>query len=241
METKMIRVAFEVELARRIQNKECEGRIVTNSGKEVRIVCFDMLNEKAPIIALRKDDNFNETALSFNVNGCCAQGTDYTLFLEIPEYMTFKNGDVIAFGRKRVYIGIYKCANKSNGAYSDYVVLNDIGDLIFDKDCWIHNDARFATEEETQKLIDALKADERNEAKECLKKLGVEVKQEYEFKPFDRVLVRDGNKEKWKADLFSYKTENDVFSYMCVSDSYKECIPYNEQTAHLLGTTEKYE
>lgn len=29
MENKMIRVPFEEEMAKRIQNKECEGRIVT--------------------------------------------------------------------------------------------------------------------------------------------------------------------------------------------------------------------
>ena len=41
--------------------------------------------------------------------------------------------------------------------------------------------------------------------------------------------------DEWKADFFSNYKE-DVFRYRCVSESYIKCIPYNEQTKHLLGT-----
>jgi hypothetical protein len=43
------------------------------------------------------------------------------------------------------------------------------------------------------------------------------------------------NMDEWKADFFSNYKE-DVFLYGCVSESYIKCIPYNEQTKHLLGT-----
>lgn len=49
------------------------------------------------------------------------------------------------------------------------------------------------------------------------------------------ILVRDNNMDEWKADFFSNYKE-DVFRYGCVSGSYIKCIPYNEQTKHLLGT-----
>lgn len=49
------------------------------------------------------------------------------------------------------------------------------------------------------------------------------------------ILVRDNNMDEWKADFFSNYKE-DVFRYGCVSESYIKCIPYNEQTKHLLGT-----
>ena len=48
----MIRVPFEVELAKRIQNGECEGRIVTRDGRRVRIVCWDRKDVEFPIVAL---------------------------------------------------------------------------------------------------------------------------------------------------------------------------------------------
>lgn len=43
------------------------------------------------------------------------------------------------------------------------------------------------------------------------------------------------NMDEWKADFFSNYKE-DVIRYGCVSESYIKCIPYNEQTKHLLGT-----
>ena len=56
------------------------------------------------------------------------------------------------------------------------------------------------------------------------------------FQPFDKVLVRDRDIYKWKADYFSHHAEADMF--MCVGSLYKQCIPFNEYTKHLLGTTD---
>lgn len=47
------------------------------------------------------------------------------------------------------------------------------------------------------------------------------------FKPFDKVLVRDSEQEKWKADFFSYFDENDHdYPFSCVDANYVYCIPY---------------
>lgn len=60
------------------------------------------------------------------------------------------------------------------------------------------------------------------------------------FKPFDKVLVRDAGYEAWVIDLFSYyKKETNV--YVCMRSYWEHCIPYNEHTAHLLGTSDPYE
>lgn len=71
--------------------------------------------------------------------------------------------------------------------------------------------------------------------------MGVEVKQEYEFKPFDKVLVSNElfDNGVWCADIFSHKNEKGEF--VCVGSGWMHCIPYNDQTAHLLGTTENWE
>lgn len=57
------------------------------------------------------------------------------------------------------------------------------------------------------------------------------------FKPFDKVLVRDGIDEKWSISLFSYHDEkkSQAFPYVCISGRYVHCIPY-EGNEHLLGT-----
>ena len=55
------------------------------------------------------------------------------------------------------------------------------------------------------------------------------------LKPFDRVLGRDCDNQIWKCDLFSHITGQDYFPYKCVGNSYKYCIPCNDDTKHLVG------
>ena len=58
--------------------------------------------------------------------------------------------------------------------------------------------------------------------------------------PFDRVLARDVSLAIWRCQLFSNINKNEEnYPYLCVSDTYKYCIPYNEETKHLVGTTEE--
>ena len=51
---------------------------------------------------------------------------------------------------------------------------------------------------------------------------------------FDKVLVRDGVGYKWNADFYSYKLVGR--GHTCIDDIYVYCIPYNDDTKHLLGT-----
>ena len=60
------------------------------------------------------------------------------------------------------------------------------------------------------------------------------------LKPFDKVLVRDENYQVWQCDLFSHIKNGGIqFMYRCVSSTYKRCIPYNDDTKHLVGTTDE--
>lgn len=60
-----------------------------------------------------------------------------------------------------------------------------------------------------------------------------------EFKPFEKILVRDDATEKWSISQFSYyDEENGDFPYICMNDCcYHYCIPY-EGNEYLLGTTD---
>lgn len=59
------------------------------------------------------------------------------------------------------------------------------------------------------------------------------------LKPFDKVLVRDSYVHKWGCALYSYTEEvgNSSYVYITENSAYKYCIPYNDDTKHLLGTT----
>ena len=61
-----------------------------------------------------------------------------------------------------------------------------------------------------------------------------------QFKPFEQVLVRDNNESMWKCGMFSHYGNDKKYIYECVGSSYAQCIPHNENTAHLLGTCNPY-
>ena len=57
------------------------------------------------------------------------------------------------------------------------------------------------------------------------------------FQPFDKVLVRDFLSDNWMADFFEKIEENDVhYNVTCITTKWIQCIPYNEETKHLIGT-----
>lgn len=96
---------------------------------------------------------------------------------------------------------------------------------------------RLATEEEKQQLFSALKKEGKRWDSE--KKQIVDLKSNVELKPFDKVVVRDTEYSTWCADLFSHIDED--YRYACVGATWSFCIPYNEETAKLIGTTNNVE
>ena len=59
------------------------------------------------------------------------------------------------------------------------------------------------------------------------------------LQPFDNVLVRDSNDGTWGCNLFSHIVERESFPYRCSGNDFVYCIPYNNDTKHLVGTTEE--
>lgn len=57
------------------------------------------------------------------------------------------------------------------------------------------------------------------------------------LKPFDRVLVRDNYEGNWYPDLFGYKRDDG--RCLCVYSFWQYCIPFNEETEHLIGKKEE--
>lgn len=58
------------------------------------------------------------------------------------------------------------------------------------------------------------------------------------LKPFDKVLVRNFIISKWRCEHFSYFDNGELNPYMTTT-SYPFCIPYNDETKHLVGTTKE--
>lgn len=57
------------------------------------------------------------------------------------------------------------------------------------------------------------------------------------LKPFDKVLVRNSHSSLWQCNFFfNIRINESVYSYNSTAFYYEYCIPYNEETKHLIGT-----
>lgn len=187
MEHRYLKVPFKVELAKRIANGKLDGKIITRDGKDVRILCFDRkTGGDSHIVALVGIEEEIET---YMLDGMWMKAgvNSLDLMLEVPEYITFKDGDIVKLSNENytwisVIKNIYLTTDDRKGQLfyftNDYVsmLIND-GDGDVDIDTY--SDAGIyvenATEEEKQQLINALKASKEPKAKEYLKRFfGVE-------------------------------------------------------------------
>lgn len=97
----------------------------------------------------------------------------------------------------------------------------------------------FHIEESNAAQIYIYNIEEKIGGKLDLKTLEIE-KPKCEFKTFDKVLGRNEKDDVWEADLFSHYKEESQYPFRCIGFSRKYCIPYNKETAHLLGTTDEW-
>ena len=159
--------------------------------------------------------------------------------LEI-EKSEFKDGDIVTImphiGDKLIYLFKAEDDEKYYGhAFLDgnIAIVND--DSYCQKDFCT---ARPSTDEEKSLLFNGLA--KKNKAWDAEKKMIVDLKPKVELKPFDKVLGRNEKDDVWEAELFSHYREESQYPFRCIGFSRKYCIPYNEETAHLLGTTDEW-
>lgn len=232
--------------------------------------------------------------IRLTTEGCFTHNDKYAKCVIFPKGKTtwegfkrpFKDGDIVATS-DGLWIGI-TTGGEINSFIPTYCVIKHNGEFeayLDKKQTWQFN--RLATEEEKQKLFQAIKDNgyKWNEETKTLSKLVqhnfevgnkiekcgyrftiAEVKDDYyltkcgnkipidnqddfslvpnkfdvtTLKPFQKVLVRDSDKEYWSINLFSFYNEI-TKQFHCMGNSnigWNECIPY-EGNEHLLRTTD---
>ena len=152
--------------------------------------------------------------------------------LEIEKQLEFKDGDIVVYGKS-----VAICRRIYKHTLSFYVSLNEMVGLLFADEVESSEEYRFATDEDKQQLFDALAKE--GKAWDAEKKQIVDIKKEHQFKPFEKVLVRDSYNDMWRASFFSHIKEDDG-RYITTGLTWKFCIPYigNES---LVGTTKDVE
>lgn len=177
-------------------------------------------------------------------NRCGGKLNLETLEIEKPE---FKDGDIVFMkGIKGGYyancIFILKSEYKDGDERAFYYAFYNTDDKFTIAEYGntrVHYSLRPATDSEKQQLFDALA--KKGKAWDAEKKQIVDLKPKCEFKPFDKVLGRNEKDAVWEAELFSHYKEESQYPFCCIGFSRKYCIPYNKETAHLLGTTDDWE
>lgn len=160
----------------------------------------------------------------------------------------FKDGDVV-FVRCERYCFIEIFNYFKNDDLNDHASLNttlqmiDIGGKypIF-KDEIV--EIRLATDSEKKQLFEALTKE--GKAWDAEKKAIVDLKPKCEFKPFDRCIwkIRNCEGSIWQASFVSYVDEYGAIPMgMSIDEDLVNLIilPYNEETAKLIGTTNNWE
>ena len=255
MGTKMITIPFDVERAKRIQAGEELGKVVTRDGKDARVAFWDLRSgdDKHILVVYERDHGYQGYGTRFldgRINDYMENNKD--LMLQVPEWTQYKEGDILVVLPEVVVIfnRFEECTDCCKTKF--FVALSAESEKLYFPDreenhFGYREDIKgYANEEQKQQLIVALKASTDPRAKEYLKRFfGIEEeeKPECEFEPKDWVLGRMVSKT-WCLCQFSHKEtlfDGKVWYVAIGGIGYSQCIPYNEQTKHLLGTTDDWE
>ena len=159
--------------------------------------------------------------------------------LEIEKQLEFKDGDIVVYGKS-----VAICRKIYKHTLSFYVSLNEMFGLLFTDEVESSEEYRFATDSEKQQLFDALAKE--GKAWDAETKTLEDLPKKCEFKPFDKVLVRNTDTEEWFPGFFekfdsTWNYPYHIMNRRSMTDfAFQQCIPY-EGNEHLLGTTKDVE
>lgn len=145
----------------------------------------------------------------------------------------FKNGDVIISecGNIAIFSHVGTIGDRNDVVFY-HCLLPKIGSLKVKTDCGIGRvgNCSLASDKQKERIFKSLKANSYKWNDE----IGI-IEKIYSFKPFDKVLVRDICSGNWCADIFSH-LDDDTFN--CIGGTWRQCVPYNKETEHLVGTNQ---
>ena len=225
---------------------------------------YYLWEEGGSIVSFEEDENYMQTSDFNKANKEDAQEYIHKIEKELGGKLNmetlkiekaqpeFKDGDIVALDTR--YIDSDEVIVESFIVRGDYKYGDDLKfyaacsnnketDVVYNSSIMINKTSvrkeslRLSTEEEKQQLFEALAKE--GKVWNTEKKEVVDIKKELQFKPFEKVLVRDSIDDVWRASFFSHIKENDG-RYVTTCVTWKFCIPYigNES---LLGTTKDVE
>jgi hypothetical protein len=242
-------------------NKDAEVHIIFDGFKDDTYKTFHghyyLWEEEGSIVNFEENEDYMQTSEFYKANKEEAQTYINTIeerlggklnreSLKVEKTQPeFKDGDIAFadYGNRQDVFIVSGITGLSEG-YSSFISL-DLSSLtlsmgyrtaFFKKDLC---ELRLATEEEKKQLFSAL--EKKGEVWDSEHKMIVDLPKNCEFKPFDKVICRDSDADIWKASFFSHYDERAYYPFFCNNCGYKYCLPYNDETAKLIGTTNNVE
>lgn len=204
----------------KVQGIEKKGYLKVLHGENVYMFFTD--SEKVFDASLQLEYTLCESFTNIMDFNLWAENHELEIIPRDPEtYKDWKVGDKV--------IG-----NTNNKVYTIIAVLGKA--IILSKDSGISVTALTASDDLTKynKLILTDYEKELIHAQELEEK-----RKKCPFKEGDKVLVRDSDTS-WDFDVFDNYNEDSCYPYECRDSEYEKCIPFNEHTWQLLGTTDEY-
>lgn len=223
-----------------------EGKHWISESKKRHVSCLQMHDVQDYHIEDNKDSG--QTYINAIEERLGGKLNRETLEVEKPQ-PEFKDGDIVTavFTDGDEMICVFKekieqdymgyCGFFSKGKHEANVYM-DLGDYCICNDSPICKEIRLATEEEKQQLFEALAKE--GKTWDAEKKQIVDL-QKYEFNVFDWCLIQVSRNDVWHLAQYASKYEDRYYFVGGMNFRMnKEIIilPYNEDTKHLLGTTD---
>lgn len=164
-----------------------------------------------------------------------------TLEIEKQPKQEFKDGDIVHIPAGYITEeAIFIAKVEAKGVLHSYVYMSKDSMIPLAKSSFsvsgCLDSLRIATDTEKKQLFDALA--KKNKAWDAKHKTIVDLKPKWWTpKPFDRVITRGDNNDIWTANIFSHMNSYGEYVAIGCVGGYHYCLPYNDETAHLIGTT----
>lgn len=238
-------------------NKDAEVHIIFDGFKDDTYKTFHghyyLWEEEGSIVNFEENEDYMQTSEFYKVNKEEAQTYINTIeerlggklnreTLEIEKAQPeFKDWDFITIKLPRgsSLICVFKAENDEN--YYLHASLDSRGMITINENSYCSKSGcivRLSTEEEKTAFFDALAR--KGKIWDVEKKKIIALKQKWTPKPFDRVITRNDDDDIWTANIFSHMDSHGEYVTIGCVGGYIYCIPYNEETAHLLGTTDEW-
>lgn len=265
-QTRFKKVPFDLELAKKITNKEMKGQIVTENGLTARKICFDLKYGESKIIAALVDCGDYKIWVRCDLDGTCRdtrKKDKFNLHIEVPNNenrLSNKNKQMTRTTYKRIPFNFELSKKITNKEIKGHIVTRDGRQariICFDRK---ETDDIFDPPKNIIALVENKDGSEgvfafRNTGMILLTEetdhdLQIEVPTYYRdysnFVPqkWQPCLVRENEDEIWLLQVSKGKRCGDVVLFYSPDGSpnvWRHYLPLSKVTERLIGTRESYE